>query len=604
MTRHPTTFRLFTLLATATLAGACGGDDPTAPTDPIAPPEPPRAATLAIDPGTVRFSAFDETAQLRAIVHDQYGDVIAGASVAWRTDAPAVAAVDASGMVRATGNGTATITASVGAVSGTMEATVAQAVDGLEVTQGRDVTLVGATVQFGAAALDANGHPVGDAEFSWTSTDETVATVDADGLVTATGGGIVTITARTMDLQAQATLEVLVLDVHAYLESNGRVAQALVWAGTDNQPRPYGEWPQALKDKLTTAAARLYGEGTGLPPVLENLAADAVDGHYGITLHSAGAAEDIYAATVAHSLLLELAGTVPWSLDDLSDHELALLFDGRHLYTDYRTAYGVTGYYVGSWSPPAPPDFIWAFMTEEGLIGATRYETIVNTLHWARYHLYHYGWPSDRTGYEIDVDHWDYRGGPPVARVLTQSTRKRDGKRGHPTAGCHGTNRLLVHVLRAANIPAEYIKWAGHATPSFPSEGLYLSHGDDLYSTTTRYSDPFPEPFPTADLLIDHETYSEWFNTSNSHEENLNNIGRRGTELLVEHLPQSILGARCWDIDNGLSKEESLVYRRGIGRYWTVAELEAMQFWQRMDGKIARYSGCPIPPTRYRGGDP
>lgn len=45
-------------------------------------------------------------------------------------------------------------------------------------TQDRDVTAVGATVQFGAAALDANGHSVGDAEFSWTSTDEAVATHD------------------------------------------------------------------------------------------------------------------------------------------------------------------------------------------------------------------------------------------------------------------------------------------------------------------------------------------------------------------------------------------------------------------------------------------
>lgn len=588
------------------LGGACGGDDPTAP------PDPPRAVTLAIDPGTVRFSAFDETAQLRAIVHDQYGNVIAGAAVDWRTDAPAVAAVDASGMVRATGNGTATITASVGAVSGTMEATVAQVVDGLEMTQDRDVTAVAATVQFGAAALDANGHPVGDAEFGWTSTDEAVATVDADGLVTATGGGTVTITARTMDLQAQATLEVL--DVREYLESNGRVAEALVWAGTDNQRRSYGEWPQALKAKLTTAAARLYGEGTGLPPVLENLAADAVDGHYGITVHSARDAEDIYAATVAHSLLLELAGTVPWSLDDLSDHELALLFDGRHLYTDHHTIHGVTGYYVGNRyrPPPAPPDFIWAFMAEEGLIGATRYETIVNTLHWARYHLYHYSWPSDRTGYEIDVDHWDYRGGAPVARVLTQSTRKRDGFRGHPTAGCHGTNHLLAHVLRAANIPVEYIRWAGHATPSFPSEGLYLDHGDNPYGKGAQYSDPFPEPYPTAELLIDHETFSEWFNTSNSHEENLNNIGRRGTELTVEHLPQSILVTRCSDIRRGLSNEDSNVYRpghAGIGHYWTVAELEAMQFWQRMDAKIARYGGCPnFPPASlwalYRGGDP
>ncbi len=29
-------------------------------------------------------------------------------------------------------------------------------------------------------------------------------------------------------------------------------------------------------------------------------------------------------------------------------------------------------------------------------------------------------------------------------------------------------------------------------------------------------------------------------------------------------------------------------------RYWTVAELEAMRFWERMDAKIAQYGRCSV----------
>ena len=169
----------------------------------------------------------------------------------------------------------------------------------------------------------------------------------------------------------------------------------------------------------------------------------------------------------------------------------------------------------------------------------------------------------------------------------------------HWTAGCHGTNWFFIHLLRAVNIPAEYIRWSGHATPHFPSEAMYLSHGDDPYNGLGLYSPPFPEPFPTSEILIPESKYTQWFNASNSSAENLNNVGRQMTELGVKYLPQVLLGIRCQDIANGVSNADSQVYRpgtAGIGRHWTVAELEAMNFWERMDAKIAQYGGCPIPP--------
>ena len=47
---------------------------------------------------------------------------------------------------------------------------------------------IGATVQLSATVLDANGQPVGDALLSWESSDESVAMVSGQGLVTAVNG--------------------------------------------------------------------------------------------------------------------------------------------------------------------------------------------------------------------------------------------------------------------------------------------------------------------------------------------------------------------------------------------------------------------------------
>ena len=485
--------------------------------------------------------------------------------------------------------------------------TVAQAVSAIAVSPTADLKAVGATVQLEAEAFDANRYTVAGATFSWESSDDAVATVDAAGLVTAVGSGVAKITAQADAARGSAQLTVVDLDVDVqrYLEENTFVANTMLWLGTDGRRRPYHQWPQPLKYKLALAVEQLLGAGTGLPDVMPHQAEP--NGRFHRTIYSKDDAEDLYVANVAHSLVLEMADALPWSLNDLSGHELTLLFDSRQFYSWYGTNEGVTGYRVAGWTTPAPPELIWDFMGREGLIGTNRQETIIKTIHWARYHLYHYSHPSDDTNYEPDVDHWDYRGGAPLARVLEGTTRKRDGKKGHATAGCHGTNWVLIYVLRAANIPVEYINWGGHAVPSFPSEGLYLSHGDDPYNALGQYTSPFPEPFPTSEMLIPEDIYSDWFNASNSFDENLNNVGRRMAELGVKYLPQWLLRVRCRDIASGVSNADSQVYRPGtanIGKHWTVAELEAMNFWERMDAKIAQYGGCSkIPAYRYRGGD-
>ena len=208
MSRRRTLIRLSAVLAVVALAKGCGdGDSPSAPPT----PEPARPTTVTVSRATHELTAFGATVQLSAEVRDQNARVMAGATVTWTSSASSVATVDASGLVTAVGNGTATITASAGSASGSAVVTVTQSVASVEVSPATaPLTALGATVQLTAEAFDENGHAVAGAEFSWESSDAGVATVDAGGLVTAVGNGTATITATAGSASGTATVTVAV----------------------------------------------------------------------------------------------------------------------------------------------------------------------------------------------------------------------------------------------------------------------------------------------------------------------------------------------------------------------------------------------------------
>ena len=202
MSFHRTIIRLSAVLASLALGWACGGDSATAP-------EPARPTTVTVSPATHELTALGTTVQLSAEVRDQNARVMAGATVTWTSSASLMATVDASGLVTAAGNGTATITASAGSASGSAVVTVMQSVASVEVSPSVDeLTALGQTVQLTAEAFDENGHAVAGAEFSWESSDAAVATVDARGLVTAVAEGVATITASAGSASGSAVVTV------------------------------------------------------------------------------------------------------------------------------------------------------------------------------------------------------------------------------------------------------------------------------------------------------------------------------------------------------------------------------------------------------------
>lgn len=108
-------------LVTATASDVTGGAELT-----VVPPLP---TAIAVSPDTIRLTALGQTAQLVAEVREQAGRVMAEASVTWSSGDTLVVAVDSTGLVRAVGWGTTTVTAATGDVSGAVAVTVMQLSD-------------------------------------------------------------------------------------------------------------------------------------------------------------------------------------------------------------------------------------------------------------------------------------------------------------------------------------------------------------------------------------------------------------------------------------------------------------------------------------------
>ena len=157
-----------------------------------------QAVSVSLAPtDTPTLDALGATVQLQAIAQDANGHTV-DVAFDWTSADPAIAAVDANGLVTAQANGTTSVTATTGMLSDSVAVTVNQQVAGVSVAPPNIPTLdaLGATVQFRAIAQDANGHTV-DVAFDWTSADPAIAAVDANGLVTAQANGTTSVTATT-----------------------------------------------------------------------------------------------------------------------------------------------------------------------------------------------------------------------------------------------------------------------------------------------------------------------------------------------------------------------------------------------------------------------
>ena len=209
---HPKTRQATALLAAILLAtsiAACGGnqDDGPAPT------------TVIVSPASAGLLSLEATVQLTAIVHDQNGQVMSDVAVVWTSSDSVVAAVSPSGLATAMANGTVTVRATVGRVSGSATLAIDQVPANVTVTPDAvNLAAFDQTERMTAIVLDANGHKIEEADEQWETSDTAVASVDASGLVTALGNGSTTVTATAGTRSASVTVRVDQVAVTAEME--------------------------------------------------------------------------------------------------------------------------------------------------------------------------------------------------------------------------------------------------------------------------------------------------------------------------------------------------------------------------------------------------
>ena len=168
------------------------------------------AGRIGIEPTEATLNSIGETAQLTATVVDQSGQTIAGADVTWRSSDTGVATVSATGLVTAVNNGTTRITARTGSTEQGITVKVMQTPTGIAIDPPEaNLTAIGETIQLDARVVDPNNRTIEGASVTWQSSDETIATVSATGLVTAVNNGTARITVRTGSTEQGITVKVM-----------------------------------------------------------------------------------------------------------------------------------------------------------------------------------------------------------------------------------------------------------------------------------------------------------------------------------------------------------------------------------------------------------
>lgn len=127
----------------------------------------------------------------------------------WASSNTGVATVNASGLVTAVANGTATITATTadGSHKASCTVSVTTPTSGVTLSPTTTTIIKGKTQQLTATVAPATAS---DKSLTWTSSNTSVATVNSSGLVTGVGTGSATITATTTSGAHKATCDITV----------------------------------------------------------------------------------------------------------------------------------------------------------------------------------------------------------------------------------------------------------------------------------------------------------------------------------------------------------------------------------------------------------
>ncbi|MEQ9569941.1 MAG: Ig-like domain-containing protein [Longimicrobiales bacterium] len=158
----------------------------------------PPVVRVDVVPGEAQVEV-DQTVALAAVTYGPNDEVLTGRTVGWRSLDPGIASVDAGGVVTGRSPGTVDIVAESEGVEGMATVTVLDPDPASVTIDPVAATIaVNGTVDLTATVRTASGEVLTGFGLSWSSSDETVATVSATGRATGVGGGVATITATVV----------------------------------------------------------------------------------------------------------------------------------------------------------------------------------------------------------------------------------------------------------------------------------------------------------------------------------------------------------------------------------------------------------------------
>ena len=165
-------------------------------------------ASVSITPPATTVSVGSQI-PLQALVQDGGGKTIPATDVFWSVQNPSIATISSTGVVTGVALGSTQVAASVNGKSGIATITVEKTpVASVVVTPPHVDAAPGVQAQLSATAYDAGQNPLSGRAITWSTSNAAVATVDANGMMTAVSTGTATITATSEGKNGTATISV------------------------------------------------------------------------------------------------------------------------------------------------------------------------------------------------------------------------------------------------------------------------------------------------------------------------------------------------------------------------------------------------------------
>jgi alpha-tubulin suppressor-like RCC1 family protein/uncharacterized protein YjdB len=166
-----------------------------------------RVVRVAIAPANPVVT-FPATVTLTATARDAADSVISGKTITWLTDDSSVASISPSGILQGRARGSTAVRARVDGVEGATTATVVMPVVLVKIAPTVDTVFAYDTAVFTAVAIDKNGDTVPNPIIRWTSSNDSLASIDSAGIAITLEAGTDSIRATVGNTTQSAVLDI------------------------------------------------------------------------------------------------------------------------------------------------------------------------------------------------------------------------------------------------------------------------------------------------------------------------------------------------------------------------------------------------------------